>query len=289
MIPLATACPGCGTAFRVGQDALDAADGLVRCGACNAVFDARAHAVNPVGATPAAAERSIDEEYIQGLILGEPPEPVAASEPDLDAAPETPATAAGMPDTIPPLLATPATAMPRMPVELAVRHGLDDGQRRRVLAWCAGLSVAALLITAQQIWLGRERHAQDPALRPRYERLCAVLGCELPPFRDLRSIRSDGLLVRPDPARPGVLLIDATIANRAKFAQAFPGIRIDFSDIQGKPVTSRVFAPAEYLGAAALREGRMPPGDILKVHIEMPDPGEHATNYELQLTEPASH
>lgn len=293
MTALATACPNCGTAFRVGTEQLEAADGLVRCGACQAVFDARAHAVVPVHAPAAEPVRGIDEEYIAGLILGEAP--IAAP---TDAVGETPAAANGpYTDTATEVGSTIASAvaqaenvvlMPRVPVELLTRAEPDVIVRRRILAWSAGIAVAALLIGMQQIWLGRERHAQNPELRPRYERLCAVLGCELPPFRDLRRIRSEGLLVRADPARPGTLLIDATIVNKALFAQAFPGIRIDFSDIQGTPVTSRVFLPREYLGAAALREGSMPPGEVLKVHIEMQDPGEHATNYELRLADPAA-
>ena len=282
MSPLVTACPGCGTAFRVGQEQLDAADGLVRCGACDAVFDARAHSMETVAPLPETATRSVDEEYIEGLLLGEAP-----SQPEpVNAAQAQPADSDAAPVSTSPQN-TPASAMPRIPVEMPLERRMDAVVRRRVVAWMTGIVVAATLIGMQQLWLGRERHAQEPQLRPRYERLCELLGCELPPFRDLRLIRSTELLVRPDPARPGTLLIDASIVNKAPFAQAFPGIRIDFSDIQGAPVTSRVFAPREYLGAAELREGRMQPGDLLRIHIEMPDPGEHATNYELRLAEPS--
>lgn len=293
MTALATACPNCGTAFRVGTEQLEAADGLVRCGACQAVFDARAHTLCPVPAPAEEPAYGIDEEYIAGLILGEAPvtpptntvrqTPAATNGPDTDTVNEDGTTAR---TTVAPAECT--ALMPRMPVELLTGAQRDVAARRRILAWSAGIAVAALLIGMQQIWLGRERHAQDPELRPRYERLCALLGCELPAFRDLRRIRSESLLVRADPARPGTLLIDATIVNRAPFAQAFPVIRIDFSDIRGMPVTSRGFTPPEYLGAAALREGSMPPGEVLKVHIEMPDPGEHATNYELHLADPAA-
>ncbi len=304
MSALATACPGCGTVFRVGPAQLDAADGLVRCGACDTVFDAPRHAVGQVAPALEPSARSIDEEYITGLIRGEPPEkpapeagsadttlpePAVAATPapqpavpdDAIAPPQTEAAA----DSPRPVSTTPADAMPRIAVELP-RGRVRNAVRRRVLAWSGAILTAAMLVALQQIWIGRERHAQDPALRPRYEWLCAHLGCELPPFRDLRRIRSESLLVRPDPARPGTLLIDATIVNRAAFAQAFPVIRIDFSDMQGKPVQSRAFLPSQYLGAAALREGRMPPGEVLQLHVEMPDPGENATNYELRLAEP---
>ena len=327
MSPLVTACPGCGTAFRVGQVQLEAADGLVRCGACNAVFDARTHEVGTVSAASDPTSRSIDEDYITGLFRGEPPEEADQAATRPETAPDAAAVSAETsgPSPLPPAQAPTAdnhiapgaearaatdtaltgaeasaatdtavagtphlqnAELPRIPVELPRERSVDPGVRRRLLAWVSGLLAASLLIALQQLWLGRERHAQNPELRPRYERLCAALGCELPPFRDIRRIRSEGLLVRPDPARPGILLIDASLVNRAAFAQAFPGIRIDFSDIQGTPVTSRVFAPKAYLLAAALREGKMLPGEVLKIHIEMPDPGEHATNYELRLQEP---
>ncbi len=38
---LATRCPQCGTAFRLVPDQLRLHDGLVRCGACTAIFDGR--------------------------------------------------------------------------------------------------------------------------------------------------------------------------------------------------------------------------------------------------------
>ena len=37
---LATRCTSCGTAFRVVQDQLKVSEGWVRCGRCNAVFNA---------------------------------------------------------------------------------------------------------------------------------------------------------------------------------------------------------------------------------------------------------
>ncbi len=39
----ATRCPSCATVFRVAEDQLRVSEGFVRCGRCDAVFDARAH------------------------------------------------------------------------------------------------------------------------------------------------------------------------------------------------------------------------------------------------------
>jgi predicted Zn finger-like uncharacterized protein len=55
---LATRCPECGTSFRVQRVQLTASDGLVRCGRCDAVFDARATLVDLDTGEPAAWEES---------------------------------------------------------------------------------------------------------------------------------------------------------------------------------------------------------------------------------------
>ena len=280
MSGLESACPGCGTSFRVAQAQLEAAGGRVRCGGCDTVFDAREHAITPHGRasdsdsdsepTPA----SIDEDHSTGLIKGERPTPAPASPPPPES-PGTPALARVIVEA----------TVAQVPVELQGRTRTDPGRRQRRLAWVAGILVALLLVLVQQLWLGRAQGMQDPRWRPRYQSLCAVIGCEVPPYRDLRRIRSDGLLVRPDPARPGLLLLAAVIVNKAVFPQAFPGLELGFSDIQGNPVMTRVFQPEEYLDGAALREGTMQPGKPVSVHLAMPDPGEQATNYELRLTE----
>ncbi|WP_307732444.1 MJ0042-type zinc finger domain-containing protein [Massilia sp. MB5] len=44
---LATKCPHCNTVFRVAHDQLKLRGGIVRCGACNEVFDGNAALLEP--------------------------------------------------------------------------------------------------------------------------------------------------------------------------------------------------------------------------------------------------
>jgi predicted Zn finger-like uncharacterized protein len=55
MAALAARCSSCGTVFRVVQDQLRVADGLVRCGRCGEVFNAAASLLDLPAAAPAAA------------------------------------------------------------------------------------------------------------------------------------------------------------------------------------------------------------------------------------------
>ena len=52
---LATQCPHCGTVFRVAADQLKLRGGIVRCGACQLIFDGNAGLVERTAATPAPA------------------------------------------------------------------------------------------------------------------------------------------------------------------------------------------------------------------------------------------
>lgn len=52
---LATKCPHCNTIFRVAQDQLKLRGGIVRCGACNEVFDGNAALVEPASLAPLPA------------------------------------------------------------------------------------------------------------------------------------------------------------------------------------------------------------------------------------------
>ncbi|MES2261441.1 MAG: DUF3426 domain-containing protein [Pseudomonadota bacterium] len=71
---LATKCPHCNTIFRVAHDQLKLRGGIVRCGACNEVFDGNATLVEPAPKQPVFID-----------LPEQAPEPAHASSPELDA------------------------------------------------------------------------------------------------------------------------------------------------------------------------------------------------------------
>ncbi|WP_354679481.1 zinc-ribbon domain-containing protein, partial [Cupriavidus plantarum] len=56
-VKLVTRCPACRTAFRLVADQLRLRQGLVRCGQCETVFDAREHLIE-VPASPRSSSSS---------------------------------------------------------------------------------------------------------------------------------------------------------------------------------------------------------------------------------------
>ncbi len=296
MPTLITRCPLCQTAFRVTAAQLGVAAGLVRCGACDHVFEAERQQVSaepglilPPGlVTPAPGPVGLDESYIRDLLREEPESdapPAAPTHGDAlarspgandDAAAATiaaidaPAIDAAQPPGPPPVFVPP-------PIEIGAPAKAAPAPRR--IGWMLGCIAAALALLVQFAWHDRDRLLRDPDWRPRLDAACALLGCTLARPRDTALIRSDGLLIRPAPGREGVLLVDALLSNLATYPQAWPHLEIVFSDMQGRALAGRVFTPAEYLPAGP--RGDMPVRQAVAVHLEIRDPGANATNYRL--------
>ncbi|MBK8306636.1 MAG: DUF3426 domain-containing protein [Gammaproteobacteria bacterium] len=268
-----TRCPACGTTFRVSDEQLGAAAGRVRCGVCEQVFDALAQ--QPAGSasqTVTSPDAGISQNYIDEMLFeGE----AAAAGQDAPVEPFTPAPIAPVESfTLPPIAPQPVE-MERGPVARRWQH----------LAWTLACLLALLGLVGQYAWHNRDTLALDPRLRPAYALVCERVGCVLPSLRDLARIRSEALHIRPAPGRPGLLLVDVLLSNHAPFAQEFPGMEIVFSDMRGQVLASRLFLPHEYLDPPGLARAAMPPREPVSAHLEIVDPGEDATNYQLYLRE----
>lgn len=112
--------------------------------------------------------------------------------------------------------------------------------------WFVWLLVPALaLVLLLQIGVAdRERLAADPVWRPRIERLCSLLGCELPPWREPSAFHLSSREVRPHPTVAGALLISITFRNDARFAQPWPLLELSLANLEGQPLGLRRFTRA---------------------------------------------
>ena len=59
-----------------------------------------------------------------------------------------------------------------------------------------------------------------PATRPRSTRVCALAGCAIRPLRDVADahLSIDASDLQADPAHRGLLILTATLRNRARYA-----------------------------------------------------------------------
>ena len=148
--------------------------------------------------------------------------------------------------------------------------------------WWLGVMAAALVLSLQLVMSQRAQLSEDPGLRPWLQRLCDVVKCDLPAFRDPAQIHLLTRDVQPHPSVPDALLISASFRNDANWAQAWPTLELSLSDLDGRLVALRRFRADEYLGQTA-HSAVLEAGQPVAIELELVDPGKQAIAYEFNF------
>jgi hypothetical protein len=150
--------------------------------------------------------------------------------------------------------------------------------------WLAWLSVPALalLLCLQFLLADRARLAADRDWRPRILKLCGVLGCSVPPWREPSALHLTSRDLRPHPTLPGVLVVSATFRNDAPFAHPWPQLQLSLQNIDHESLGLRRFAPREYLGATPATT-MIGAGQSASIRVEILDPGKRAVAFGFEF------
>lgn len=264
-----TRCPSCSTIFRVTPDQLALRGGQVRCGHCRQVFDGNANRIS-LAPTPASeAEPEADE-----LIAGPPTvtlrsaqalrpaseEPAAAQLAPHD--PRQPAggaaarpTATSLRDALPARASAPRAADDEEEVDYDSRFAWDRPRKQRPAL--RALYIAAIPVLLIALALQAAFHFRDgiaahwPGTRPALDALCSVAGCTVRPLRDIAALSIDASDLQADPAHKGLLILSATLRNRAGYRVAYPYLELTLTDSTDQVVVRRAMTPQEYAGGTA--------------------------------------
>lgn len=134
------------------------------------------------------------------------------------------------------------------------------------------VAALAVLLALQIIVADRARLAADAGTRPLVSALCRVLRCTLPAWHEPSAYTMLSREVRPVPEQPGALQVQASFRNEARWAQAWPALRLSLSDADGRVIGRRTLQPADYLGAAADPSARLEPGQSAQVSFRLREP-----------------
>jgi predicted Zn finger-like uncharacterized protein len=306
---LVTRCPACATTFRVSPAQLAARGGRVRCGKCTAAFDGVAHLLTDeaIAALPAEpspqmglfearepANPAIGEsEANAGEVVAVQPVPEAhpIHEPEVIPEPEPvvaeePAASLPVSAAPPPQVNQPTALHVTEPIPAFLAPAPPRASHAVLWALLAVVAIGALMAQAA-LAFRTEIAVLLPPARVHLEAACEVLGCELglPRRADLMSIESSDL--QADPQRPGVIVLNALLRNRAPFAQEYPDLELTLTDQGDRPVIRRVVPPRDYLQQ---KLASMPQGlgggaeEAVRIHLETG--GLSATGYQLFLFYP---
>lgn len=286
MSDIITRCPGCSVAFRASPAHLQAANGLVRCGACLHVFNAHEHEA------PSKIDEQAVEEAEESVLLEE--DNILAG--DLfdatDNSPEQTITESTIEEPAQPTLINEAVPDHS---EQTVEGPFDDIPeslrppstlaRKPQWHWWLLSLLATAAIALQYAHFHADILGLQPEYRPHIEKLCALTGCQLPKQIDTRKIRSTNLIIHSHPKRANALIANVVIINQAGFDQPFPGLLLIFEDLQGQSVAQRRFEPREYLQGELTGAVIMPRNQPIKLTLELVDPGPQAVNFALYVAE----
>jgi len=154
---------------------------------------------------------------------------------------------------------------------------------RNPLLWGLLSLVGVLALAGQYVHFHFNSLANQERYRPWFISVCPLIGCTVPSQVDLSQIRSSNLVVHSHPWFAEALMVDVILYNRAAFAQPFPLLELEFSDLAGRPIASRRFTPNEYLAGEMQGQLQMPVQVPIHIALEIQDPGKEAVNYRLSV------
>ncbi len=252
-----TRCQGCHTVHPVNAALLSRARGQYRCGRCQKLANALDALFDE---WPSAGDAVIPH--------GEPPVlggAVALEQVQVDDGELSPEEAALLAD----------------PPELAEQPGSKSPWLR--LSW---ISLGVMLILASVYTAGTyfgKIHLDREVVDESLVRMGVKDAPPEQPFRDTSSIELVSREMLSHPQRPRVLMLNATIVNRAPQPQPYPDIQVHLFDLDNEIISERRFRPTDYLtSTSALRNG-MTPDAYLRFTLEMLDPGDRAVGFELEF------
>lgn len=261
---LLTTCPHCGTSFNIAQPQLSAREGQVRCGRCSKVFDAYDRLTSSDGSTLPVRPAPKEPEHPVAVTTAVAVSPV----------PETPPQAVNGPQTLinPFVDEKPSRQRKKSTLryeQMARNQPIEPSLRLRPVLMLLAAFLLLLTLAFQVLYYFRDAIvAHYPESRQAMESFCMIAQCRIDFLKqpDLLSIEASSL--EADPKQAQVVVLRATLRNRAPFPQAFPALELTLNDIKEQPVARRVFMPKDY-GAGGAKTGGIEANAELAVQIRM--------------------
>jgi predicted Zn finger-like uncharacterized protein len=148
--------------------------------------------------------------------------------------------------------------------------------------WWMGSVLLLLVLAAQGAYHYRgEIAVLLPEAKPILERICVEFGCDVPlPRRaELLSIESSDL--QADGSSTSVMVLTATLRNRAAFVQALPALELSLTSPEGQTVARRVLMPRDYVPQGARSDAGFPAGSELQIRVYLEAAALKPTGYRL--------
>lgn len=176
--------------------------------------------------------------------------------------------------------------IPTLPAILQEQFQQDAAEHhvsKASITWGIGSFMLMLVFLFQTVYFKHDQLARVSQFRPWVEKFCEHMHCEVALQFNVKQLDLLGQDIRTHPKVKDALKVSTTIINNASYTQAYPGLQITFSDLNGQKVAMRRFLPKEYLSRKTNIEKGMPSDTPIQVEIELMDPGSKAVNFEFEF------
>lgn len=272
---LFTRCPGCKTIFRVTEPQLALRQGQVRCGHCRTVFNGRDEII-ALDAPVLDEEDRVNDELAAG-----PPTVTLRSAHALDPPPPPEPAAAAF---------AGASAPGTEPVDVQdYDNRFAWREKRPPSRWWKAVATVAIPLLVVAFLLQATFHFRDalaahfPATKTSLNRLCTVLGCAIRPLRTVDALSIEASDLQADPAHRGLLILSATIRNRAAHSIGYPYLELTLTDSADQVVVRRALSPPDYLSGTANTAAGIPANGEVPVKVFIDASATTQAGYRLYL------
>ena len=187
--------------------------------------------------------------------------------------------------SLPQLDAPPASTAPMLDTEKDAAFDFGPRPHRRSSRmWWLGSAFLVLALAAQVAYRYRgEIAVLLPEAKPLIQRICAELGCDVPLPRRAELLGIESSDLQADSTLPSVMVLTATLRNRAGFIQAFPALELTLTDAQDQTVARRVLMPRDYAPQGTGQEPGFAAGGELQIRVHIEATALKPTGYRLYL------
>lgn len=144
------------------------------------------------------------------------------------------------------------------------------------------LVVLGIILLGQVLAAEHARLAADARWRPALQGACDVVGCTLPAWREPAAFSMLSRDVIAVPERAGVLRVQASFRNDARWPQAWPVLALSLSDANGRVLGARRFQPRDYLGRDGVPRP-LGPGQAAQLAFDIVEPAPGVVAFDFRF------
>jgi len=239
---------------------LTAAQGLLRCGECDTIFDAMK-----------ALSTTLPEE--RNFPASSQQQPVAVQSSHTGTSSQTDTSLTHKNNTQ--LNHAKNTTSNR-------RKHNKTGNKSRKFLYASLITLLVLVLLAQIPYAACGWLSSYPMVNQLTGDMCQAIGYKTKKPRNLEQIKMLSHNVYSHPNAPDVLIISTSIQNNADFAQPYPLLEVSFLNETSEVVALRRFMPNEYLGKDSA-DTLMPTGQAREFSLNITDPGKDAIKFQFRF------